>query len=695
MKTKSNFQRFIDSVHEEAEYRIGKRINKKITENAMWFVVGSLASTMMLKQTNFYGVTLARSGTGKDATLKTIENVFEPFCSKFTENVTSEFKMLNGTLPEGNETDGEVDYIVPTSYKVPVRGTIEGFMRVANFFNKIDIGSLNVISSEIGNDFSSSDAVEVLVELWEDGNFNGMNTVNEKYKPVENVRTNMLLFGSQDVFKNSESKLNQLRNLVTSGLGRRSLFVWIDYENIELLDKNDRISDMEMLKDYAEKVVEHAIKLSNENAEHGRLVPISTKAQELLSEYRQAMVDIYNKDNTGKNQIQSIKIESEYMIRRFSRLVAILDLSNAVEPRHMKYAIEYLDRSVDDMATIIEPSMAYMSMFELLKHNKKMNVTEFIEKGIIFRSKQDKDLQFELLEDLAFRKNMNLKINGNILRMSPLPKTDINKIIMSIAPKPEGRKEPMSIVGCKAVKVPFFGKKPSVEAAVKDGSIGWYSFAHFKDDKRSSKNAIPKQNCIAFDIDTGMTIEEAKNLLTPYTYIIATTRSHQKEKNGETKCDRFRIILPTKIEFSLNNEQHKGMMENIADILELPVYDESTRDISRGWYPNENAEIFTNEGELFDVSCCIPNTEKEEKVMQAMSSIDTTSISENGRIQGMIRWALTNSIVGNRNVNLMRLHRFVKDLTGSKEEADSIVYSTNQMLTEPLSEIELQRTVCR
>jgi hypothetical protein len=95
------------------------------------------------------------------------------------------------------------------------------------------------------------------------------------------------------------------------------------------------------------------------------------------------------------------------------------------------------------------------------------------------------------------------------------------------------------------------------------------------------------------------------------------------------------------------------------------------------------------------VLCCIPDTEREERMQQHVGSVDVTRISDDRRIKGMIRWTLEQAIEGNRNNSLMRLHRMVRDLTGSKEEADRITYETNSMLENPLPEIELQKTVCR
>lgn len=48
---------------------------------------------------------------------------------------------------------------------------------------------------------------------------------------------------------------------------------------------------------------------------------------------------------------------------------------------------------------------------------------------------------------------------------------------------------------------------------------------------------------LVLDVDEGFTLEAAKLTFAPYKHIIATTKSHQKEKNGKPAVDRFRVIL--------------------------------------------------------------------------------------------------------------------------------------------------------
>ena len=73
-----------------------------------------------------------------------------------------------------------------------------------------------------------------------------------------------------------------------------------------------------------------------------------------------------------------------------------------------------------------------------------------------------------------------------------------------------------------------------------------------------------------------LTIKEAKQLFSQMTYLIATTRSHQKPKkkgNEMVTCDRFRIILPTMSTFHLDYKRYSDMYMNVLNSLGIDEAD--------------------------------------------------------------------------------------------------------------------------
>lgn len=120
-----------------------------------------------------------------------------------------------------------------------------------------------------------------------------------------------------------------------------------------------------------------------------------------------------------------------------------------------------------------------------------------------------------------------------------------------------------------------------------------YSAGTFKDNYRNADNYLNYSDLIILDVDDGKTINEARKIFEPFDYIIATTKSHQKEKNGKI-CDRFRVILPTENPINLNKTDYSKMMNEVFK--DYPFVDKVCKDSSRFYFPSKNSTIITHNG---------------------------------------------------------------------------------------------------
>ena len=120
-----------------------------------------------------------------------------------------------------------------------------------------------------------------------------------------------------------------------------------------------------------------------------------------------------------------------------------------------------------------------------------------------------------------------------------------------------------------------------------------YSAGTFKDNYRNADNYLNYSDLIILDVDDGKTIDEARNIFEPFDYIIATTKSHKKEKNGKI-CDRFRVILPTEKPINLNKTDYSKMMNEVFK--DYPFVDTVCKDSSRFYFPAKNSTIITHSG---------------------------------------------------------------------------------------------------
>ena len=109
-----------------------------------------------------------------------------------------------------------------------------------------------------------------------------------------------------------------------------------------------------------------------------------------------------------------------------------------------------------------------------------------------------------------------------------------------------------------------------------------YSSHRYKSGHRKKENAISGFNLLIFDFDEDTTIDEVSNYFKDYDFLIATTRSHLKEKNGKI-CERFRLILRLNKTLFLNSSQYEAFMRNALSSLPFKA-DLSCIDISRMFF---------------------------------------------------------------------------------------------------------------
>ena len=128
--------------------------------------------------------------------------------------------------------------------------------------------------------------------------------------------------------------------------------------------------------------------------------------------------------------------------------------------------------------------------------------------------------------------------------------------------------------------------------------VSWspFIFSSSKDDQkphRTRKNFI-STSLLVFDIDEGLSIAEAKGKLEGWQYVLAPTKSHQKEKlSGQTRkpaCDRFRVILFLESEIT-DPAIYQATWLSFSKV--LGVVDEQCKDTARFYFPC--TEVYENQ----------------------------------------------------------------------------------------------------
>ena len=332
-------------------------------------------------------------------------------------------------------------------------------------------------------------------------------------------------------------------------------------------------------------------------------------------------------------------------------------------------------------------------MYALLVDKGGLTITEMsdIDYSIPIKESQVRDA-VSSLKEMCYQHNKHLKIaSGAVVRytIEELPVNKLDKLIISLSQ--DERKE-------KCVNfLPVLLEWENFPKLVTSEKADSFTCCHYEPSgtapsgHRKADNFIEEQNLIAFDIDNKLPMDEAKEILKDYTYLMYTTKSHQKPKGiTDEVCDRFRILMPTKVKFYVNPEQHKKMYENLETTLGITANDVATRNVSRLFYTNTEAEVFTNTGKLIDVSCCIPDTIISNHVIPNMENINM--MEQDGELDrrdaGMMKYAIMNAVEGNRNNMVHNYMMFLIDLNHADTRYK--VEYLNAMISVPLDSHELE-----
>ena len=663
----------VDEILDELELSGSYNTNRLIYANTLFYYGSILLNSYNVrldgKNVNYFGMTLANSGAGKDwANHQVLRIIFQGREDEYASAMRHSAKSM---FPDGYHFNNGLQ----TGMTLSLEGTKEGLFVVAQAQANSGFGSLNLIANEMGRIISSSnDLIEKTKELY-DGTYKAKvvkgSKDDERECDIRNIVCNMLMFGSQ-AGMSGESK-DELIELCGSGLYRRSIIVNVEPHLRALKEDLEPTGCIEWFEGYRPSEID---------------MRLDEEAKLFVKEIKEELISIGN-ENLYNDFIQS-ESSSHKMIINTACIMAFLEKESVVNIRHIQDAYDFFKATRATISDALMPYTLHDSIHKLLKRSKVLTRHEAVElDGSLNVSKTKWDDAIDIVSEMCYTKNEYLNITGTKVTrygIEELPINKLDKIKIGVTDD-----EGAYAINFKSLEVPFFGEGMSLEGLLRSNKPS-FTTCHFEnsskvgDGHRRAESFISGQNLIAFDIDYGMTVDEALEILKPYTYILYTTKKHRKLVDGVQYEDRFRVLMPTLTDYYVDVEQHKAMYENLSKILGFVSYDVATRNVSRLWFINNECELYKGEGTLLDVTVALPSTDKEELIMPIINEVLDDSKIER-RLNGMFRWFLTNTYKNtNRNNNLFRLGSYVKDL-GMNVEYN--VRLANSKLLEPLEEREL------
>ena len=637
---------------------------------------------------NYFGISFGGSGVGKNHSDNLARAIFKESFDNFQRHAESFYDSRKD--PADKKPDPR--YVNLSSYFIPVTSTWQALQKAAQTVKDMDVGSVNVVSDELGdNIMSMSEIFTKLKSTWDTGTSEGpVNVTNggESYFCVHDVCFNALLFGAPGPFELDPKKKDRLLETYVSGMARRSFI----YHNNTYKKSENRNQNFEKLEREFYDKLESYIKELRYFLNNTKEIRYPAKIREKLLEYDQ----IKELERERSISLIAEDLGSTKKIEKLLGIIATLDLQDEINEEHLKFAIEFTEALDSTAEETVEIKPAYKRIYDEIEKRSFAARTDIV-KAVKDITIKDLDSQLILVQEHANLIGNSLikkEYNGIIkYKIEKLSNTNLDNIILSINGNMD-RTEPEGFVR----KIGSFDKLVNaVNAEFR------YSAGTFRNEYISDENYLQEQNLFIIDIDKDLNLEDAKALFSSMTYLITTTKSHQKPKktkvNGETidlVCDRFRIILPTLSTFHLTAKVYSEMYMNVINSLGIAEADSKCRNASRWYYGNPEGEHWYNKGDLLDIRTYIPDSSEHQDASTSLNNYDNQRDKSNApasiRVDAAIRWFLSNTATGNRNDNLFKLGMLLKEKI---EEPDWAMWllNANTCLSHPLPDSDMKSII--
>ena len=637
---------------------------------------------------NYFGISFGGSGVGKNHSDNLARAIFRESFDNFQRHAESFYDSRKD--PADKKPDPR--YVNLSSYFIPVTSTWQALQKAAQTVKDMDVGSVNVVSDELAdNIMSMSEIFTKLKSTWDTGTSEGpVNVTNggESYFCVHDVCFNALLFGAPGPFELDPKKKDRLLETYVSGMARRSFI----YHNNTYKKSENRNPNFEKLEREFYDKLESYIKELRYFLNNTKEIRYPAKIREKLLEYDQ----IKELERERSISLIAEDLGSTKKIEKLLGIIATLDLQDEINEEHLKFAIEFTEALDSTAEETVEIKPAYKRIYDEIEKRSFAARTDIV-KAVKDITIKDLDSQLILVQEHANLIGNSLikkEYNGIIkYKIEKLSNTNLDNIILSINGNID-RTEPEGFIR----KIGTFDKLiNAVNAEFR------YSAGTFRNEYISDENYLQEQNLFIIDIDNDLRLEDAKALFSSMTYLIATTKSHQKPKktkvNGETidlVCDRFRIILPTLSTFHLTAKVYSEMYMNVINSLGIAEADSKCRNASRWYYGNPEGEHWYNKGDLLDIRTYIPDSSEHQDASTSLNNYDNQRDKSNApasiRVDAAIRWFLSNTATGNRNDNLFKLGMLLKEKI---EEPDWAMWllNANTCLSHPLPDSDMKSII--
>lgn len=648
---------------------------------------------------NAFTINLATSGAGKGKSVNLMEDqvlrgfrrrfmrsTFPLLAEKNLPKVANERSATKGTDPDRELEAAVAEFEREGAYIFSFdSATVAAVKQARHKLLLANAGALNLQMDEFGsNMMGNKELLEMYLELYDVGKVKAKLIKNT----AENLRnmeieggtpTNMLLFGTPASLLDASKMEEEFCAMLKMGYARRCLFGYSRTHTRQKGQTPEEILQQRLCtqsSSFLDDLSNHLEQLAD---------PVHAHKSLQMSEETTLKLIKYQLDCEAKadampehDEIRAAEVaHRHFKALKLAGAYAFMDGFPEVTDDHLEYSIRLVEESGRAFQDLMSRDKPYVKLAKYIAGvGRKVTQPDLVEDLPFYRGS---GIQKQELINLAvawgYQNNVIIRktfTDGvEFLHGETLKETDLDNLRVSFS-------EDLAY-SYQNDTAPF----DKLHVLTQLDGMHWCNHHFLGGDEdtpvghRKEDNALPGFNMIVLDVDHGINLSTAKMLLKDYKALFYTTKSHTEQDH------RFRIILPTNYELTMEAKDYKEFMKNLFEWLPFEV-DEATGQRARKWL-SHNGHYEYQEGELFDVLPFIPKTSKNEQRKAELKDLSS--------LDNLERWVISNTGDGNRNNQLMRYAYVLVDAGFDFEAIRQKVLTLNSKLQGSLEEAEIMGTV--
>jgi hypothetical protein len=668
------------------------------------FFLGKMASNMRVTiitkdrgdiPVNIYALALATSGYGKGHSVNIVENeIMRGFKRRFMEEtmpiiaernlwvIANDRALRNGSDPNEEFEKVETEYkragVYPFTFD---SGTVPAVKQLRHKLLLANAGAISLQIDEIGSNLIGNvDVLNAYLELYDQGIIKNKLTKNTN----ENTRgeeidgktpTNLLLFGTPAKLFDGGQTEDQFYSFLETGYARRCIFgLGVQAKKAFHTQSVEAMYALSVQANNSATIIKYAQHFHGlaDPAAFGWKLDVPDDVGIALLRYKIAC-ERAAEEMPDHKEVQKSELSHRYFrALKLAGAYAFVDHSIEITMDHLLQAILLIEESGQAFQSILKREKAYVKLAKYIAGTDIEVTHADLNEALPFYKSGNAARNEMMLMAMAWGYKQNIIIKKRFedgiefFKGETLETTNLDEIRISYSDNWAYQYQNEA--------VPF----TELHQLTQEQGMHWTNH-HFKNGHRADENVVPGFNLIVVDIDKGISLNMAQDLMKEYKFLTYTTKRHTEEAN------RFRMIFPINYTLYLDADEYKEFMQSVLSWLPFEC-DASTIQRARKWESYGGGEYHYNlEAEMLDALAFIPKTTKNEQWKQGVASVQS--------LDNLERWFAQRIQDGNRNNQMLKFALALVDSGMDFMSISTQIKNFNERLSNRLSEDEINSTI--